>query len=479
MNKQRIFVAGHRGMVGSAIVRQLAQRGDVELVLRTRDELDLLDGRAVQAFFAGAGIDQVYLAAAKVGGIVANNTYPADFIYENMMIESNIIHAAHLHNVNKLLFLGSSCIYPKLARQPMAESELLQGTLEPTNEPYAIAKIAGIKLCESYNRQYGRDYRSVMPTNLYGPHDNFHPDNSHVIPALLRRFHEAAQSHAPEVVVWGSGTPMREFLHVDDMAAASIHVMELAREVWQENTAPMLSHINVGTGVDCTIRELAQTIAKVVGYQGRVVFDAAKPDGTPRKLLDVTRLHQLGWYHEISLEAGLAGTYQWFLENQQRFRGDNVFTSGRFRRRGADHAPHLPRFHCGKRPGGNFTGPASQPSGAGLLVCAGGRVCKDETLEAAFARLTQAELGVRLPLAAGTFYGVWQHFYDDNFSGEDFSTHYIVLGFRLRVAESDLRLPDAQHGSYRWLTPEQLLASDNVHENSRAYFSPDAPAVGL
>ncbi|KAF0776931.1 GDP-fucose synthetase, partial [Salmonella enterica subsp. enterica serovar Worthington str. BCH-5715] len=206
-------------------------------------------------------------------------------------------------------------IYPKLARQPMAESELLQGTLEPTNEPYAIAKIAGIKLCESYNRQYGRDYRSVMPTNLYGPHDNFHPDNSHVIPALLRRFHEAAQSHAPEVVVWGSGTPMREFLHVDDMAAASIHVMELAREVWQENTAPMLSHINVGTGVDCTIRELAQTIAKVVGYQGRVVFDAAKPDGTPRKLLDVTRLHQLGWYHEISLEAGLAGTYQWFLEN--------------------------------------------------------------------------------------------------------------------------------------------------------------------
>lgn len=384
MNKQRIFVAGHRGMVGSAIVRQLAPRGDVELVLRTRDELDLLDGRAVQAFFAGAGIDQVYLAAAKVGGIVANNTYPADFIYENMMIESNIIHAAHLHNVNKLLFLGSSCIYPKLARQPMAESELLQGTLEPTNEPYAIAKIAGIKLCESYNRQYGRDYRSVMPTNLYGPHDNFHPDNSHVIPALLRRFHEAAQSHAPEVVVWGSGTPMREFLHVDDMAAASIHVMELAREVWQENTDPMLSHINVGTGVDCTIRELAQTIAKVVGYQGRVVFDAAKPDGTPRKLLDVTRLHQLGWYHEISLEAGLAGTYQWFLENQQRFRGDNVFTSGRFRRRGADHAPHLPRFHCGKRPGEILLGQRlNRPAqgywfvpGAGVQRRnAGGRLC--------------------------------------------------------------------------------------------------------
>ncbi len=283
-----------------------------------------------------------------------------------MMIESNIIHAAHQNDVNKLLFLGSSCIYPKLAKQPMAESELLQGTLEPTNEPYAIAKIAGIKLCESYYRQYGRDYRSVMPTNLYGPHDNFHPSNSHVIPALLRRFHEATAQNAPDVVVWGSGTPMREFLHVDDMAAASIshvipallrrfheataqnapdvvvwgsgtpmreflhvddmaaasiHVMELAHEVWQENTRPMLSHINVGTGVDCTIRELAQTIAKVVGYKGRVVFDASKPDGTPRKLLDVTRLHQLGWYHEISLEAGLASTYQWFLENQDRFRG--------------------------------------------------------------------------------------------------------------------------------------------------------------
>ena len=292
MSKQRIFIAGHRGMVGSAIRRQLEQRGDVELVLRTRDELNLLDSRAVHDFFASERIDQVYLAAAKVGGIVANNTYPADFIYQNMIIESNIIHAAHQNDVNKLLFLGSSCIYPKLAKQPMAESELLQGTLEPTNEPYAIAKIAGIKLCESYNRQYGRDYRSVMPTNLYGPHDNFHPSNSHVIPALLRRFHEATAQNAPDVVVWGSGTPMREFLHVDDMAAASIHVMELA-----------------------------QTIAKVVGYKGRVVFDASKPDGTPRKLLDVTRLHQLGWYHEISLEAGLASTYQWFLENQDRFRG--------------------------------------------------------------------------------------------------------------------------------------------------------------
>ncbi len=272
MSKQRIFIAGHRGMVGSAIRRQLEQRGDVELVLRTRDELNLLDSRAVHDFFASESIDRVYLAAAKVGGIVANNTYPADFIYQNMMIESNIIHAAHQNDVNKLLFLGSSCIYPKLAKQPMAESELLQGTLEPTNEPYAIAKIAGIKLCESYNRQYGRDYRSVMPTNLYGPHDNFHPSNSHVIPALLRRFHEATAQNAPDVVVWGSGTPMREFLHVDDMAAASIHVMELAHEVWLENTQPMLSHINVGTGVDCTIRELAQTIAKVVGYKGRVVL---------------------------------------------------------------------------------------------------------------------------------------------------------------------------------------------------------------
>lgn len=321
MKTQRIFVAGHRGMVGAAIVRQLSQRNNVELVLRTRDQLNLLDAGAVQAFFATEHIDQVYLAAAKVGGIVANNTYPADFIYENMMIEGNIIHAAHLHNVNKLLFLGSSCIYPKQATQPIAESELLQGTLEPTNEPYAIAKIAGIKLCESYNRQYGRDYRSVMPTNLYGPHDNFHPSNSHVIPALLRRFHEAREQNTPDVVVWGSGTPMREFLHVDDMAAASIHVMELAQEVLQEYTQPMLSHINVGTGVDCTIRELAQTIAQVVGYKGRVVFDASKPDGTPRKLLDVTRLHQLSWYHEISLEAGLASTYQWFLENQQRYRG--------------------------------------------------------------------------------------------------------------------------------------------------------------
>ena len=321
MTKQRVFIAGHRGMVGSAIVRQLEQCADIELVLRDRSQLDLLDSNAVQAFFRDNQIDQVYLAAAKVGGIVANNTYPAEFIYQNLMIEANIIHAAHLSGVQKLLFLGSSCIYPKLAKQPITESELLQGTLEPTNEPYAIAKIAGIKLCESYNRQYGRDYRSVMPTNLYGPHDNFHPSNSHVIPALIRRFHEAKLASASEVVVWGSGTPMREFLYVDDMAAASVHVMELADEIYQANTQPMLSHINVGTGVDCTIRELAETVARVVGFTGNVTFDATKPDGTPRKLLDVSRLKALGWQYSVSLEEGLQQAYAWFLANQDRFRG--------------------------------------------------------------------------------------------------------------------------------------------------------------
>ncbi|TRL67427.1 GDP-L-fucose synthase, partial [Citrobacter youngae] len=254
MKKKRVYIAGHRGMVGSAIYRQLAQREDVELIIRNREQLNLLDTTAVNDFFTSENIDQVYLAAAKVGGIMANNNYPSDFIYENMMMESNILHAAHNSNVGKLLFLGSSCIYPKFAQQPIKESELLQGSLEPTNEPYAIAKIAGIKLCESYNRQHRRDYRSVMPTNLYGPNDNFHKDNSHVIPALLRRFHEATQRDDKYVEVWGSGKPMREFLHVDDMAAASIHVMELDNEVWQENTEPMLSHVNVGTGEDCTIR---------------------------------------------------------------------------------------------------------------------------------------------------------------------------------------------------------------------------------
>ena len=322
MKKKRVYIAGHRGMVGSAIYRQLAQREDVELIIRNREQLNLLDTTAVNDFFTSENIDQVYLAAAKVGGIMANNNYPSDFIYENMMMESNILHAAHNSNVGKLLFLGASCIYPKFAQQPIKESELLQGSLEPTNEPYAIAKIAGIKLCESYNRQHRRDYRSVMPTNLYGPNDNFHKDNSHVIPALLRRFHEATQRDDKYVEVWGSGKPMREFLHVDDMAAASIHVMELDNEVWQENTEPMLSHVNVGTGEDCTIRELSDAIAKVVGFRGDIIFDASKPDGTPRKLLDVSRLRRLGWHHEIGLEQGLINTYRWFLDNQQRYRGE-------------------------------------------------------------------------------------------------------------------------------------------------------------
>ncbi len=320
MSKLRVFVAGHRGMVGSAIVRHLQRRADIELVLRDRTQLDLLDSHAVHAFFRDNKIDQVYLAAAKVGGIVANNTYPADFIYQNLMIEANIIHAAYLAGIQKLLFLGSSCIYPKMAKQPITESELLQGTLESTNEPYAIAKIAGIKLCESYNRQYGCDYRSVMPTNLYGENDNFHPENSHVIPALLRRFHEAKLNGDAEVVVWGSGNPMREFLYVDDMAAASVHVMELDDAIYNSNTQPMLSHINVGTGVDCTIRALAETMARVVGFTGKVVFDSSKPDGTPRKLLDVSRLADLGWRYSISLEQGLGKTYQWFLANQYNFR---------------------------------------------------------------------------------------------------------------------------------------------------------------
>ena len=317
---QNIFVAGHRGMVGSAIVRGLQTLGYTRIVTAGRDTLNLLDQQAVQAFFQEHKIDQVYLAAAKVGGIQANNTYPADFIYENLMIQANIIQAAHLNDIHKLLFLGSSCIYPKHAEQPMREEALLTGTLEPTNEPYAIAKIAGIKLCESYNRQHGRDYRSVMPTNLYGPHDNYHPQNSHVIPALLRRFHEAVQRGDAELVIWGTGTPMREFLHVDDMAAASIHVMELDDATYQANTQPMLSHINVGTGVDCTIGELAKTIAEVTGFTGKLTFDTSKPDGAPRKLMDVSRLKSLGWQASISLEDGLKDAYDWYVTNVQQAR---------------------------------------------------------------------------------------------------------------------------------------------------------------
>ncbi|WP_220721014.1 GDP-L-fucose synthase [Agarivorans litoreus] len=316
----RIYVAGHRGMVGSAIVRQLEASGYSNIITRTRDELDLTNQQAVFEFFKTENIDQVYLAAAKVGGIVANNTYPADFIYENLMIQCNIIHAAHLANVQKLLFLGSSCIYPKLAPQPMEEAALLTGYLEPTNEPYAIAKIAGIKLCESYNRQYGRDYRSVMPTNLYGPNDNFHPENSHVIPALIRRFHEAKLNGDKEVVAWGSGKPMREFLYVDDMADASIYVMNLSCEEYKANTEPMLSHINVGTGIDCTIKELVETVAEIVGFKGDIKFDASKPDGAPRKLMDVTRLESLGWQYSNNLNKGLKASYNWFLENENCFR---------------------------------------------------------------------------------------------------------------------------------------------------------------
>ena len=307
-------------MVGSAIVRRLQALGYANILTAGRDKLNLLDQAAVQAWFRANKIDQVYLAAAKVGGIHANNSYPADFIYENLMIEANIVHAAHVCDVQKLLFLGSSCIYPKHAEQPMQENALLTGILEPTNEPYAIAKIAGIKLCESYNRQHGRDYRSVMPTNLYGPHDNYHPENSHVIPALLRRFHEAVQRGDQEVVIWGSGKPMREFLHVDDMAAASVHVMELDDAIYRDNTQPMLSHINVGTGVDCTIRELAETVARVTEFTGRLSFDANKPDGTPRKLMDVSRLRALGWQSSINLEDGLRDAYNWYVNNTEQAR---------------------------------------------------------------------------------------------------------------------------------------------------------------
>lgn len=305
-------------MVGSALVRHLQRNLGVELITRTRAELDLTNQAAVQAFFNQTEIDQVYLAAAKVGGIHANNEYPADFIYQNLMIECNVINAAYQAGVNKLLLLGSSCIYPREAKQPMAEISLLTNTLEPTNEPYAIAKIAGIKLCESYNRQYGVDYRSVMPTNLYGVNDNFHPDNSHVIPAMLQRFHQAKLSAELQVVVWGSGTPMREFLYVDDMADASVHVMNLDLAQYKRLTDERLSHINIGTGVDCTIRELAQMIKHTVGFEGELVFDTTKPDGTPRKLLDVSRLASMGWQAKVDLQQGLEKTYDWFVEQADR-----------------------------------------------------------------------------------------------------------------------------------------------------------------
>lgn len=321
MEKKRVFVAGHNGMVGASIVRKLSEREDVALVVRSRSELDLLDQKSVENFFKKEKIDEVYLAAAKVGGILANNTYPADFIYNNIIIESNVINFANDNSVDKLLFLGSSCIYPKNSDQPIKEKSLLSGVLESTNEPYAIAKIAGIKLCESYNRQYGRDYRSVMPTNLYGPNDNFHNENSHVIPGLIRRIHEAKIKGYDKVVAWGSGNPMREFLYVDDMADACIHVMELSKEKYLEVTEPMCSHINVGTGVDCTIRELVETIAKVIGFSGKITFDSTKPDGTPRKVMDVSRLRKLGWSYSVSLSDGLELAYQWFLDNQHQIRG--------------------------------------------------------------------------------------------------------------------------------------------------------------
>ncbi|MBP9181981.1 MAG: GDP-L-fucose synthase [Fuscovulum sp.] len=319
MEPMRIYVAGHRGMVGGAILRRLQARG-VETITRTHAELDLTDQAAVRGFFRDERPDVVILAAAKVGGIHANDTYPAEFIYENLMIQANVIHQAHAAGVGRLLFLGSSCIYPRAVAQPMREDALLTGVLEPTNEPYAIAKIAGIKLCESYNRQYGTDYRSVMPTNLYGPGDNFHPQNSHVLPAMLRRFHEAARDGLAEVVVWGTGAPRREFLHVDDMAEASLHVLDLDRAAYQAATQPMLSHINVGTGEDVSIADLAALVARVTGFSGSIRFDATRPDGTPRKLMDVSRLAQMGWRASIPLRRGVAETYAWFLDNVETLR---------------------------------------------------------------------------------------------------------------------------------------------------------------
>lgn len=317
----KIYLAGHRGMVGGAILRQLQTRGTDTIITRTHAELDLTNQQAVQDFMQAERPDVVILAAARVGGIMANNTYPADFIYDNLMIEANVIHQAFLAGVRKLLFLGSSCIYPRAVPQPMREDALLTGVLEPTNEPYAIAKIAGIKLCESYNRQHGTDYRSVMPTNLYGPGDNFHPENSHVLPALIRRFHEATAEGREVVTIWGTGAPKREFLHVDDMAAASLFVLGLNAGDYQANTAPMLSHINVGTGTDISILDLAHKVAAVTGFQGRIETDPTKPDGTARKLMDVSRLAAMGWQAQIELDQGIRETYDWFLDNIDSFRG--------------------------------------------------------------------------------------------------------------------------------------------------------------
>lgn len=316
-NPGRIYVAGHRGMVGSAIIRQLLACGipKEDIITRTHAQLDLTNQAAVREFFSSCAVDQVYLAAAKVGGILANNTYPADFIYQNLMIEANVIDAAYRAGIQKLLFLGSSCIYPKLAPQPMPEEALLTGTLEPTNEPYAIAKIAGIKLCESYNRQYGTDYRSVMPTNLYGPGDNYHPENSHVIPALIRRFHEARINGDDTVAIWGTGTPKREFLYVDDMAAACVYVMNLNNETYQQHTTPMMSHINVGTGHDISIADAAKLIGQITGFTGQIVFDDTKPDGSPRKLMQSSRLNDLGWQAKVSLADGLKMAYEDFLQH--------------------------------------------------------------------------------------------------------------------------------------------------------------------
>jgi len=305
----KIYIAGHRGMVGSAIVRQLKSKS-AQLITRTHKELDLTNQQQVNDFITKEKPDQIYLAAAKVGGIHANNTYPADFIYQNLIIQANIINAAHQNNIQKLLFLGSSCIYPKSVKQPMREESLLTGTLEPTNEPYAVAKIAGIKLCESYNRQYNCDYRSVMPTNLYGPGDNYHPENSHVIPALIKKFHEGKNNNASKVTIWGSGKPKREFLYVDDMAAACVYVMNLEKIIYQQETKPMLSHINVGINQDLTIKKLAEAIAKITGFKGKIEFDTTKPDGSKRKLMDSTRLNMLGWHSKINLEQGLKKTYK-------------------------------------------------------------------------------------------------------------------------------------------------------------------------